>query len=83
MCCNKLYCDNVDDDFEDDGDLGAGQCNHESDAKAIFRFRSEDLPLSQSSHHHYDCDDYQRIYHDVSRKALGTKSTRFIEFFKQ
>ena len=41
-----------DDDYEDGCDLGGGQCNHESDAKAIFRFRSEDLPLSHSSHHH-------------------------------
>ena len=49
---NKQYSDHV----EDDGcDLGGGQCNHESDAKAIFRFRSEDLPLSHSSHHRDDC----------------------------
>ena len=57
-----------DDDFNDDDDddyydrdLGAGQCNHESDAKAIFWFRSEDLLLSHSSLHHSDLFFYQQF----------------------
>ena len=53
--------DEGDDEFYDDGrDLGAGQCNHESDTKAIFRFRSEDLPLSHSSVHHKVFFFYQK-----------------------
>ena len=48
------HSDNVEDDI---CDLGGGQCNHKSDAKAIFWFRSEDLPLSQSLHHHNDWEN--------------------------
>ena len=62
---NNQHSGNVDDEI---CDLGGGQCNHKSDAKAIFRLRSEDLPLSQSSHHHKDREKRVK-FHDKLRKS--------------